>query len=262
MKHMNIILNRSCLSLALCLVLFVSLFAVPAFAAGDTIVIIGDAITSNSSESSGAVVSSSGTAAGSGNLAGSGIAADAPTSTARVIIGSQADHTTLATSGAVVVQSDGTIVPVVRSQQADPSDVEEAAAPAAPVITPAAPTGLAAELLAKVNQVRSENGLSALKYSNDLQSIANLRAQESTISFGHTRPDGSHCSTAVTVDWNVTGENLIQVTSSYAIADLMMETWMNSPTHRYNILHPSFTDIAVGIWETNDTTFVSLVFIG
>ena len=37
---------------------------------------------------------------------------------------------------------------------------------------------------------------------------------------------------------------------------------MNSPTHRYNILHPDFTDMAVGIWETNDTTYVSLIFIG
>ena len=154
-----------------------------------------------------------------------------------------------------------TVVPVGQNTQA-PQNTGDAAAPAAPVITPAAPTGMAAELFAKVNKVRSENGLATLKYSNDLQSIANLRAQESTVSFGHTRPDGSHCSTAVTVDWNVTGENLIQVTSAYATADLMMETWMNSPTHKYNILLDKFTDMAVGVWETNDTTFVSLVFIG
>ncbi len=246
--------SRTGLSLALCLVLFVSLFAVPAFAAGNTVVIIGEKITPAAQPTEGAVVVSGSSSAGSG----SGVVADAPEGNTQVIVGGPVADTQSAPSSAVVVQSDGTIIPVGNAGQS----TAESSAPAAPAIIPAAPTGLAAELFAKVNQVRSENGLAALKYSNDLQSIANLRAQESTISFGHTRPDGSHCSTAVTVDWDVTGENLIQVTSTHATTDLMMETWMNSPTHRYNILHPSFTEMAVGIWETNDTTFVSLVFIG
>lgn len=253
--------TRTGLSLALCLVLFVSLFAVPAFAAGNTVVIIGEKIKPADAEPSGVVVVSGN---GSGSVStgsGSGIAADTPANNTQVIVGGPAANSQSAPSDAIVVQPDGTIIPVGNAAQNGQS-AAEAAAPAAPVVTPATPTGLAAELFAKVNLARSENGLAALKYSSDLQSIANLRAQESTVSFGHDRPDGSHCSTAVTVDWNVTGENLIRVTSTHATADLMMETWMNSPSHRYNILHPSFTDIAVGVWETSDTTFVSLIFIG
>ena len=260
---MNKTLMRMVLSLAMCLAMCASLFCMPAFATGNTLVIIGGKVdrTEAAEPTASVVVSGSGSAAGSVS-SGSGIAADGPVNATQVIIGTQVENTQAAPAGAaVVVQSDGTIIPVGNAAQTV-QNTAEAAAPAAPAIIPAAPTGLAAELLARVNQVRSENGLAALKYSNDLQSIANLRAQESTVSFGHDRPDGSHCSTAVTVDWNVTGENLIQVTSAYATVDLMMETWLNSPTHRYNILHPDFTDMAVGFWETNDTTFVSLIFIG
>ena len=250
--------SRTGLSLALCLVLFVSLFAVPAFAAGNTVVIIGEKITPAAQPTEGAVVvSGNGSVIGSAG-SGSGVVADAPEGNTQVIVGGPVADTQSAPSSAVVVQSDGTIIPVGNAGQS----TAESAAPAAPAIIPAAPTGLAAELFAKVNQVRSENGLAALKYSNDLQSIANLRAQESTISFGHTRPDGSHCSTAVTVDWDVTGENLIQVTSTHAKTDLMMETWMNSPTHKYNILLDQFTDMAVGTTVENGTTYLSMVFVG
>jgi uncharacterized protein YkwD len=41
-----------------------------------------------------------------------------------------------------------------------------------------------------------------------------------------------------------------------------MDTWMNSPTHRNNILLPSFTKMAVGIYVSNGTTYVSTVFVG
>lgn len=262
MKHMNNTLMRTILSLALCLAVCASLFCAPAFAAGNTLVIIGNKIDkAEAAEPSTSVVVSGGSSIGAGSSSGSGIASDGTAAT-QVIIGSQVEESSQKQPrNAVVVQPDGTIVAVGQQQAAQSN-----AAAAADVLPVAAastePTGLAAELLAKVNQVRAENGLGAVKYSAALQSIADTRAKESVVSFGHTRPDGSHCSTAVTVDWNVTGENLIQVTSAYATADLMMETWMNSPTHKYNILLDQFTDMAVGTHVENGTTYVSMVFVG
>ena len=253
-------LMRTVLSLAMCLAVCASLFCVPAFAA-DTLVIIGGAVKNETAEPSTSVVVSGGGSIGAGSSSGSGIASDGAAAT-QVIVGGNVENeaSQKQPSSALVVQPDGTIVSVgqqaAQNNTSVPADVLPVAAASAE------PTGLAAELLAKVNQIRAENGVGAVKYSAALQSIADTRAKESVVSFGHTRPDGSHCSTAVTVDWNVTGENLIQVTSAYATADLMMETWMNSPTHKYNILLDTFTDMAVGVWETNDTTFVSLVFIG
>ena len=122
--------------------------------------------------------------------------------------------------------------------------------------------GLAADLLKQINQKRTVNGLSTLSYSADLQASADIRAKESVKNFSHLRPDGRGCETAVTVDYTVTGENLIQVTSEFATADIMMDTWMNSPTHRNNILLASFTKMAVGIYVSNGTTYVSTVFVG
>ena len=261
MKHMNNTLMRTVLSLALCLAVCASLFCAPAFAAGNTLVIIGNKIDkTEAAEPSTSVVVSGGSSIGAGSSSASGIASDGAAT--QVIVGSQVqDSSQKQPSNAFVVQPDGTIVAVGQQQAAQSN-----AAAAADVLPVAAastePTGLAAELLAKVNQVRAENGLSTVKYSAALQSIADTRAKESVVSFGHTRPDGSHCSTAVTVDWNVTGENLIQVTSAYATADLMMETWMNSPTHKYNILLDQFTDMAVGTTVENGTTYLSMVFVG
>ncbi len=258
---MNKTFMRTVLSLAICLAVCASLFCMPAFAAGNTLVIIGGKVDKAEAAEPAASVVVTGGSAGANSSSGAGIAADAPVNGTQVIVASKAEDSSQKQPGnAIVVQADGTIVPVSRPTAQNNATIPADVLPVAPAA--AAPTGLAAELLARVNQARAENGLAAVKYSNNLQSIANLRAQESAVSFGHNRPDGSHCSTAVTVDWNVTGENLIQVTSTHATADLMMETWMNSATHRYNILHPDFTDMAVGIWETNGTTFVSLVFIG
>ena len=258
---MNKTLMRTVISLALCLVVCAGLFCMPAFAAGNTLVIIGSKVDrAEAAEPANSVVVSGGSSVGASSSSGSGIASDGAAAT-QVIIGSKVeDSSRKEPAGAIVVQPDGTIVAVGQQQAAQNNTATEAAA--LPVAAPAEPTGIAAELLAKVNAARAENGVGAVKYSTALQGIADTRVKESVVSFGHTRPDGSHCSTAVTVDYQITGENLIQVTSEYATADLMMETWMNSPTHRYNILMSQFTDMAIGTTVENGTTYVSMIFIG
>ena len=260
MKNMNKTLMRTVLSLAICLAVCASLFCMPAFAAGNTLVIIGGKVEKTEAAEPTSSVVVSGSSIGVSSSSGSGIVSDGAAT--QVIVGSKVeDSNQKQPSSAIVVQSDGTIIPV--NQQAAQNNTAIPAADVLPVAAESAePTGLAAELLAKVNQVRAENGVGAVKYSAALQSIADTRAKESVVSFGHTRPDGSHCSTAVTVDWNVTGENLIQVTSEYATADLMMETWMNSETHKYNILLSQFTEMAIGTTVENGTTYVSMVFVG
>ena len=125
-----------------------------------------------------------------------------------------------------------------------------------------APAGLAKDIVAQINAQRAANGLPALSYSDALQASADTRAKESAELFSHLRPDGRGCETAVTVDYLVTGENLIQVTTEFATAPVMIETWMNSPTHRNNILLAGFSEMAVGIYVSNGITYVSTVFAG
>lgn len=128
-----------------------------------------------------------------------------------------------------------------------------------PVVT-VSPDGLRDQVFSLVNQARNENGLSSLIYSGALQDAADTRAEESASSFQHARPNGSAAETVITTDYTVTGENLIRVTTEYATAELMMETWMQSQTHRNNLLNASFRQMAVGVFESQGTTYVSLIF--
>ena len=186
--------------------------------------------------------------------------------------------------GSVVVMPDGQVQqigvqPVQQAQTAaaqqgiQTSSAQTAAATTPTVVTPAqntvstaaasdAPNDLAKNILAELNATRAANGLSALRYAPELQAAADTRAVESVQNFSHMRPNGTGCETAVTVDYMVTGENLIQVTSEFATAPIMMDTWMNSPTHRNNILLSSFTDVAIGVYVVNGITYVSTVFVG
>ena len=284
--------KKTMVSLLLCLVLGVSLFALPAFA-DSTVIVIGGPV--GQTQSSSIVAQSPVNSVSSINSSGAVIVAG--TGNTPVQTPSVADSASL---GSVIVMPNGSVQkifsqPVQQIQTTAPAHAQtvpqtrssvpgqgiqissaqaQTAASAAPVVvmeqssaahtqaTAQALDGLAAELLKQINQKRTANGLSTLSYSSDLQASADIRAKESVQNFSHLRPDGRGCETAVTVDYTVTGENLIQVTSEFATADIMMDTWMNSPTHRNNILLASFTKMAVGIYVSNGTTYVSTVFVG
>ena len=284
--------KKTMISLLLCLVLGASLFALPAFA-DSTVIVIGGSVGQTQS---GSIAAQSPLNSISG-IDSSGTVIVAGAGNAPVQSTASADTTSL---GSVIVMPNGSVQkissqPVQQTQTAAPAQTQtvtqtrssipgqgiqissaqaQTAASSAPAVvmeqSSAAQTlataqtldGLAAELLKQINQKRTANGLSTLSYSADLQASADIRAKESVQNFSHLRPDGRGCETAVTVDYTVTGENLIQVTSEFATADIMMDTWMNSPTHRNNILLASFTKMAVGIYVSNGTTYVSTVFVG
>ncbi len=99
-----------------------------------------------------------------------------------------------------------------------------------------------------VNEERAKAGLSPLTESAPLMDAAALRAQEITKSFSHTRPDGTSFSTAIRqsgATFNGSGENIAYGQQS---AKAVMNTWMNSQTHRANILKSQFTKIGVGCY--------------
>ena len=284
--------KKTMVSLLLCLVLGVSLFALPAFA-DSTVIVIGGPVGQTQS---GSIVAQSPVNSVS-SINNSGAVIVAGTGNAPVQTPSVADSASL---GSVIVMPNGSVqkifsqpvqqiqttapaqaqtVPQTRSSvpgqgiqissaQAQttasgvPAVVIEQSNSAQSLTTALSLDNLAAELLKQINQKRTANGLSMLSYSADLQASADIRAKESVQNFSHLRPDGRSCETAVTVDYAVTGENLIQVTNEFATADIMVDTWMNSPSHRNNILLASFTKMAVGIYVSNGTTYVSTIFVG
>ena len=98
-----------------------------------------------------------------------------------------------------------------------------------------------------MNQQRAAQGLAALVWSDALTDAAQVRANEITTSFSHTRPDGS---AFWTVNSNVQyGENLAKL---YQSADSVYAAWMNSPTHAANIMDSGYKTVGIAICQTGD----------
>lgn len=98
-----------------------------------------------------------------------------------------------------------------------------------------------------MNQQRAAQGLAALIWSDALTNAAQVRANEITTSFSHTRPDGS---AFWTVNSNVQyGENLAKL---YQSADSVYAAWMNSPTHAANIMDSGYKTVGIAICQTGD----------
>ncbi len=246
-------IKKNALVALLCVVLFISLLPVSAFA-DQTVVIIGGALEKESAViTQGNLSAQTSAIVSGGSSSASVIVADK--SSSNTVIG-QSDTEP---SSAVLVMPNGSVLKPQASQaaQTQTSQVTQQSTSQSVAVLP---TGLAYDVYKRVNEVRMANGLGILGYDAQLQSAADIRAQESAVSFGHTRPDGSEAVTAVTVDYTVAGENLIQVTSSFAAADLLVETWMASETHKANILLADFTQTAIGIYEANGVTYVSQIF--
>lgn len=93
-----------------------------------------------------------------------------------------------------------------------------------------------------VNAQRQTAGLKSLKWSNGLEQASSVRAVEASQVWSHNRPDGSEY---WTVNSNlVYGENLAM---GYSSAEEAVAAWMNSYSHKDNILFPDFKTGAIAI---------------
>lgn len=103
------------------------------------------------------------------------------------------------------------------------------------------------ELLAQINEERSTTGASSLVLDSALSSVAQLRAEECTTHFGHTRPNGTIYRTAVTdagISYQHLGENLATGQSS---PQSVMQSWDNSDGHHDNIVNEDYTKVGIGL---------------
>ena len=98
------------------------------------------------------------------------------------------------------------------------------------------------EVLQLVNKERAKVGAAPLKFAKDLAASAYVRAKELPIKFSHTRPDGSKCFTAMPQIGHVIGENLAGGQTS---PKQVVQAWMDSKTHRDNILSKKFNEIGI-----------------
>lgn len=101
-----------------------------------------------------------------------------------------------------------------------------------------------------VNEERAKAGLDELTWDINLESVASVRAKECSEKFSHTRPSGQPW---YTVNSKIQGgENLAY---GFNNAEDVVEAWMNSPSHKDNILYDEFEKAAISIYEEDGTYF-------
>jgi len=124
----------------------------------------------------------------------------------------------------------------------------------------------AGSLIALANSSRAQAGLGDLSNNSQLESAAFAKANDMLEKdyFAHTSPEGK-------TPWDFikeagygyvyAGENLA---IGYTDAAELHNAWMNSPSHRDNILNPNFKEIGIAVasgeYEGSETTVVVQMF--
>jgi uncharacterized protein YkwD len=117
-----------------------------------------------------------------------------------------------------------------------------------------------------INNVRAENGLNALAADPVLNSVAGIRSQDliDRNYFSHYTPEGTNVFNVMKangVSYSYAGENLAQsAPASAGTVEGFLNAWMNSPTHRDNILRAQYAKIGVSMAEIDSRRVVTTVF--
>ncbi len=117
------------------------------------------------------------------------------------------------------------------------------------------------DILKIINDIRCTNGLNPLEIKDNLTVIAQIRAKEASEQWSHQRLDGTLVDTLANkmhLEWQVIGENLANHTD--ASAEKIVDAWMNSETHRQNILNSRFQKCGIAEFKNDNITYVSIIF--
>ncbi|MFA5051684.1 MAG: CAP domain-containing protein [Patescibacteria group bacterium] len=107
------------------------------------------------------------------------------------------------------------------------------------------------EILNLTNAARAEAGVSALKSNAVLNQAAMLKAQDMIAKdyFAHTSPDGTkpwEFFRQAGYSYSSAGENLAM---DFTEASTVQTAFMNSPSHKKNIVNPKYTEMGVAVVE-------------
>lgn len=114
-----------------------------------------------------------------------------------------------------------------------------------------------------VNQQRSKNGLLPLTMNWQVSRVARYKSQDMCDRnyFSHQSPTyGSPFDMLkqFNINYSSAGENIAK---GQKTPQAVMNSWMNSQGHRQNILNKNFTQIGVGYYNKNGTTYWTQMFI-
>jgi hypothetical protein len=109
-------------------------------------------------------------------------------------------------------------------------------------------------LLQATNTQRVNNGVAGLNLNQQLNNAAQAKANDMVTRnyWSHNTPDGQEPWVFITnagYDYVKAGENLAY---GFATSSDTVTGWMNSPTHRANLLDPDFVDVGFGFANSNN----------
>lgn len=115
--------------------------------------------------------------------------------------------------------------------------------------------GKAVDAFNQCNVLRQEAGLKTLNWDDSLEVVAEVRASEIVNKFSHTRPNGKEW-------WSVNsklmwGENLAK---GFATAEGAVNGWLNSPTHKENIMNEGFNTMSIAVYQVNGVLYFAQEF--
>lgn len=112
-----------------------------------------------------------------------------------------------------------------------------------------------------LNQRRIENGLEVLVWSDDVARVARLHSENMARFkfFSHTGIDGLMVNDRADVlgfsKWKALGENIAYNRGYDNPAEFATERWMQSPSHRGNLLNKRWKEAGLGVAITADGTY-------
>lgn len=112
-----------------------------------------------------------------------------------------------------------------------------------------------------MNSERSMKGLAPLRWNDTLADVARLHSQNMAANnfFSHRGVDGlmvdDRAADYGVVDWRAIGENIAFIKGYDQPETIAVEKWMNSSSHRRNLLSQQWTESAIGVAQTPDGTF-------
>lgn len=123
-------------------------------------------------------------------------------------------------------------------------------------------------ILQRVNEERAKEGLTALTYSSTMRKYARIKSMDMGDRgyFEHRDPEGRLISDIIKKDgitYKAWGENIAYIggmTDEVAIAERFMNNWMNSPSHKANILCDRFSEIGIGVYKIGNRFYATQEF--
>lgn len=101
------------------------------------------------------------------------------------------------------------------------------------------------EVLELMNEERAKAGAAPLEMDSSLLESAMTRAYETSVSFSHTRPNGTDC---FSINSRMASENIAVGNPTPAG---VVNSWMNSPGHKANMLDKNVKSVGIGAVKVN-----------